>query len=151
MLDHSIELDHQTIRCVCIQTLKKQRSSLTQEDYLIDLRTSQEVEKSDFDLKALSEKEISHTRIPVTSITLSEQDVDKIRGEFRRHPKKTSWLISQGGQRACALIFLHQARNQNWSLEKLDELFPQVQEDRDLYSWIQAYLERHQIGLENKD
>ncbi|MCA9795822.1 MAG: hypothetical protein KC910_28640 [Candidatus Eremiobacteraeota bacterium] len=133
-----LEVKGQTIHVLSDEHLK----SIEDKAYpqVIDLRRNHEVDGKL--AEKLREEGVHYTHIPVSPETLSEQDVDHARWEFARR-KGPYAVLSTKGVRAAAVVLMHAARVEDWSLDETLKKCPELKKEKKLKAFLAGYLERH--------
>lgn len=98
-----LELNGQTLVALDAEAL-----DLTEYKCVVDLRKAQE--RAEELAPKCKEKGVAYVHVPVTAETWSEQDMDFLRRETARRWGKLA-VLSQGGQRAAAMLLMHWGRS----------------------------------------
>lgn len=107
---------------------------------ILDLRSG--VETAGNEIEDIPEEWL-FVNMPVTGLTVSEQDIDVFRREQRRHG--TLVALATNETRGSLLALADKARLARTQLPK-DELkkLNDTKKEKDLVDWLNSYLERHQ-------
>ncbi|MFA5505483.1 MAG: hypothetical protein WC314_03975 [Vulcanimicrobiota bacterium] len=106
---------------------------------VLDIRTAFEEEQEKLDK---APDTWLYRRLPLSGGTISEQDVDVFRREQRRHGRLI--VITQNQTRAGLMILADRARIDRTGLAASElAQFQELQEEKALQEWLEAYLERH--------
>lgn len=88
--------------------------------------------------------------LPLTELTLSEQDLDQARREFAR-AEGPFVVVSTRGRRAAAVVLAHAGRVLGWKPAEALARCPAVAEHPQMAAFVTRYLDEHADRAERKD
>ena len=137
-----VEVNGRKISALAVE----ERAGAEAPEVVLDCRKATEIPAGEAPLP----EGVKLVRLPMTALTLSEQDLDQVRREFARGGGPFQ-VVSQTGWRAATVVLAHAGRVLGWKPQEALARCPGLVERADLARFLTTYLVEHSDRSQRRD